>query len=233
MKRVKNSIKKLGKNTFTVYAILVLIIIGLIVYIFVDNDDNSKTAKYSQIKFNSDLGESTACKSNSITNDIANIVIKFCGSGEVVVLDSSNTSNTATESDTAVAEESTSDTAATEDSTADTTATEDNTADTSTCTKVVTNEEKLNIDNVVNFYSSYNYTEDSYVYYILTEDGKVYTTNQTNIINKNYDVTAVEDLKNIVVIDEYITFDNNSNMYTNDLYAIDQDGKLHLLRNVY
>lgn len=227
MKRVKNSIKKLGKNVFTVYAILTLIIIGLIVYIFVDNDDNSKATKYSQIKVNNDLGDSTACKSNSIRNDISDIVIKFCGTGEVIVLDSSNDSNAATESDTTVTEDNTT---ATE---SDTTVTEDNTTDTSTCTKVVTNEEILNIDNVVNFYSSYNYTEDAYVYYILTEDGKVYTTTQANIISKNYEVTAVEGLDNIVVIDEYITFDNDSNIYTNDLYAIDENGELHLLRNVY
>jgi flagellar biosynthesis/type III secretory pathway M-ring protein FliF/YscJ len=220
MKRVKNTMKKLGKKFFTVYGILVLIIIGLIAYIFIDNADNSKTTKYSQIKVNNDLGQTTACKSNSIRNDITNIVIKFCGNGEVVVLDSSNVSTTATESDATVVEPNT-------------TATDSNTADTSTCTKAVTDEEILNIDNVVNFYSSYNYVDDSYVYYILTGDGKVYTTTQANIINKNYEVTVVEDLDNIVVIDEYITFENNSNMYTNDLYAIDEDGQLHLLRNVY
>lgn len=220
MKRVKNSMKKLGKKFFTVYGILVLIIIGLVVYIFVDNDDNSKKAKYKHIEVNNDLGETTACKSNSIRNDTTNIVIKFCGNGEVVVLDSSNVSTTATESDATVTEP-------------DTTATDSNNADTSTCTKAVTDEEILNIDNVVNFYSSYNYVDDSYIYYILTEDGKVYTTTQANIINKNYEVTAVEGLENIVVIDEYITFENNSNIYTNDLYAIDEDGQLHLLRNVY
>lgn len=220
MKRVKNSMKKLGRKFFTVYGILVLIIIGLIAYIFINNTDNSKTSKYSQIKVNNDLGETTACKSNSIRNDTTNIVIKFCGTGEVVILDSSNASTTATESDVNVAEP-------------DTTVTDSNTANTSTCTKTVTDEEILNIDNVVNFYSSYNYVDDSYVYYILTEDGKVYTTTQANIINKNYEVTAVEGLENIVVIDEYITYEKNSNMYTNDLYAIDEDGRLHLLRNVY
>lgn len=229
MKRVKNSIKKLGKNIFTVYAVFVLIIIGLVVYIFIDNDGASKTTKYNQIKVNNDLGESTACKSNAIRNETANILIKFCGTGEVLILDSSNvsTTDTVTESDATVAE---GDTTVTEE---DTTVTESDDTDTSTCNKAVTNEEKLNVDNVVNFYSSYNYVEDSYVYYILTEDGKVYTTTEANIVNKNYEVTVVEDLKNIVVLDEYITFQNDSNMYTNDLYAIDGDGQLHFLRNIY
>ena len=214
MKRVKNSIKKIGKNIFTMYAVLILIIIGLIVYIFVDNNGNSKTTTFSQIKVNNDLGDATACKSTSIRNETNNIVIKFCGTGEVIILDSSNTSTTTTESDTTV--------------------TESETSDASTCSgSVATDEEILNIDDVVNFYSSYNYIEDSYVYYVLTDDGKVYTTNEANIINKNYEVTAVEDLENIVNIDEYITYENDTNIYTSDLYAIDKTGELHFLRNIY
>ncbi len=220
MKRVKNSIKKIGKNIFTMYAVLILIIIGLIIYIFVDNNGNSKTTTFSQIKVNNDLGDATACKSNSIRDETNNIVIKFCGTGEVIILDSSNTSTTTTESDTATE--------------SDTTATESETTDTSTCSgSVVTDEEVLNIDDVVNFYSSYNYIEDSYVYYVLTDDGKVYTTTEENIINKNYEVAAIDDLDDIVNIDEYITYENDTNIYTSDLYAIDKTGELYFLRNIY
>lgn len=220
MKRVKNFVKIVEKNTVAIYAILFLIIVGLIFYIFVDDSDVSKIAKYNQIKVNNDLGDSTACKSSAIRNDTTNILIKFCGTGQVYVLDSSDVSTTATESDATVTE-------------SDTTETETSTTDTSTCNKAVTNEQVLNIDDVANLYSSYNYVEDSYVYYILTDDGKVYTTTQANIINKNYEVSAVEDLKNIVVLDEYITFQKDSNIYTSDLYAIDGNGQLHFLRNIY
>ncbi len=133
MKRVKNYIKKIGKNISTVYAILILIIIGLIVYIFVDNNYNSKTTTYSQIKVNNDLGDSIACKSNAIRNDTTNIVIKFCGAGEVTILDSSNASTTTAETGTTATED---DATATESDTTipdgDTTVTENDTSKTST-----------------------------------------------------------------------------------------------------
>lgn len=104
MKRVKNFVKIVEKNTVAIYAILFLIIIGLIFYIFVDNSDVSKTTKYSQIRVNNDLGDSTVCKSSAIRNDTTNILIRFCGTGQVFILDSSDVSTTATESEATVTE---------------------------------------------------------------------------------------------------------------------------------
>ncbi len=234
MKRVKNSIKKIADNVLAMYAILTLIIIGLIIYIFIDNGGNTSKTIYKQIKVNNDLGDSVACKSNVIRDDVTNIVIKFCGDGEVTILDSSNTSTT-TETDASVTASDT--TTTNEDGTVttegDTSVTDTSVPESSTCTKVTTNEEKLDVSNVANFYSSYNYANNTYIYYILTEDGKVYETTQTNIISKNYEVTAVDDMEDIIGIDEYITFQTNTNIYTSDLYAIDKKGELHLLRNIY
>ncbi len=219
MKKVKSSITKqilnIEKKYLITFTVLILIIFGLIVYICCDKNGNTNTTKLSQLRINNDLGDSTACKSSNITSDTSNIQIKFCGNGKVVILDSTNI---ATETEQTTTENETSE--------------NNDVTDTSKCTSGI-NEKSFNVDDVVDLYSSFDYANNYYVYYILTEDGKVYTTNDQNIVSKNYDVNAIDDLKNIVAIDDYITYENNTNIYTNDVYAIDQEGKLHFLRKIY
>lgn len=202
MEKIKKLSKK-NKRIIFIITILVLTIICLVVYIFTNNKDT--TVSYSQLKINNNLDDATACKTNKFKTDKASITIDFCGD-KVKIYDTSNTITVSNDANT-------------------------DTTDTSTCTKDVVEEKYLNVSNVIDLYISYNYTEDSYIYYILTSDGKVYTTNRESIINKNYDVTLISDLSNIVKIDEYVTYKNDSNAYTYDIYAIDNKGKLHFLRN--
>ncbi len=214
MKKVKSSITKqilnIERKYLITFTILILIIFGLVVYICFDKNETTNTAKLNQLRINNDLGDSIACKSSNITSDTANIQIKFCGNDKIVILDSSNI---ATE---------------TEETTSENT----DVIDTGKCTSGI-NEKSLNVDDVVDLYSSFDYANNYYIYYILAKNGNVYTTNDQNIISKNYDVNIIDDLEDIIAIEEYITYENNTNIYTNDVYAIDQDGKLHFLRNVY
>lgn len=87
---------------------------------------------------------------------------------------------------------------------------------------------ELNIENPLYLYDYYTSSETTY--YIITEDKTVYEISSTNINNKKYELTKL-DLKNIINIKEFYVGYEKEYAYSSGLYAIDEDGKMHLIKS--
>lgn len=89
-------------------------------------------------------------------------------------------------------------------------------------------EKQVDIQNVLYIYNFYT-VNDNLVYF-LTEDGSVYHLSRENLRSTEYKIEKL-DLDNIYTIQSFHLGKARDDAYTNKIYAVDVDGKMHLIKS--
>lgn len=89
-------------------------------------------------------------------------------------------------------------------------------------------EKKVDVKNAAYIYEFY--TADDHLVYILTQEGDVYYLSKESLRNVDYTVEKI-DVNNIYSITSFHLGKARDDAYTHKIYAVDKDGKFHLIKS--